>query len=99
MIITDRNLIFFVFFKIEKCIEISKVTVSHVRKRLLQPLDEGAQTQEKYQIISDCSNNTFHLARKMTISSAIRSLKFRLLHRDIFPKSRLHKIKLVDYNN
>ena len=34
----------------------------------------------------------------MTISTAIRAFKFRLLHKDIFSKSRLHKIKIVDNN-
>jgi hypothetical protein len=87
-------------FKLEKCIEVSKVTVSHVRKCLLPLLDEGVKTQEKYKLedISDCSSDPFLLARKMTISTAIRAFKFRLLHKDIFSKSRLHKIKIADNN-
>ena len=87
-------------FKVEKCIEISKVTVSHVRKCLLPLLEDGVKTQEKYKLedISDCSSDPFLLARKMTISTAIRAFKFRLLHKDIFSKSRLHKIKIADNN-
>jgi hypothetical protein len=34
----------------------------------------------------------------MSIATGIRSFKFRLLHKGIFSKSRLHKIKLVENN-
>ncbi len=34
----------------------------------------------------------------MTIATGIRSFKFRLLHKNIFSKSRPHKIKLVENN-
>jgi exonuclease III len=87
-------------FKVEKCIELSKVTVSHIRRSLLPFLDEDVKTQEKYKLenIIDCADNPFLLARNMTISTAIRSFKFRLLHKDIFSKSRLHKIGIVDSN-
>ena len=87
-------------FKVEKCIELSKVTVSHIRRSLLPLLDEDVKTQEKYKLenIIDCADNPFLLARSMTISTAIRSFKFRLLHKDIFSKSRLHKIGIVDSN-
>jgi exonuclease III len=87
-------------FKIEKCIETSKVTVSHIRKCLLPLLKDSINIQDKHKLedIDNCSDNPFLLARKMTIATAIRSFKFRLLHKDIFSKSRLHKIKLVENN-
>jgi exonuclease III/uncharacterized protein YlzI (FlbEa/FlbD family) len=87
-------------FNVERCTKISKVTVWHVRKCLLPLLDDCVKPQEKYKIddLSDCSSNPFLLARKMTISTAIRAFKFRLLHKDIFSKSRLHKIKIADNN-
>jgi hypothetical protein len=87
-------------FNVERCTEIRKVKVSHIRKCLLPLLDDFVKPQEKYKIedISDCSSNPFLLARKMTISTAIRAFKFRLLHKDIFSKSRLHKIKIADNN-
>jgi hypothetical protein len=87
-------------FKVERCIEIRKVAVSHIRKGLLPLLEDSVKTQEKYKLedISYCSSNPFLLARKMTISTTIRTFKFRLLHKDIFSKNRLHKIKIVDNN-
>ena len=87
-------------FNVERCTEIRKVKVSHIRKCLLPLLDDCVKPQEKYKMedISNCSSNPFLLARKMTISTAIRAFKFRLLHKDIFSKSRLHKIKIADNN-
>jgi hypothetical protein len=87
-------------FQLEKCVEIKNVTVSHIRKSLLPPLQERSKIEDKYKIqnIDDCSDNPFILARRMSIATGIRSFKFRLLHKDIFTKSRLHKIKLVENN-
>jgi hypothetical protein len=75
------------------------VTVSHW-KSLLPPSQECIKIEDKYKIqnIGDCSNNPFVLARNMSIATGIRSFKFRLLHKDIFSKNRLHKIKLVENN-
>ena len=44
-------------FKVEKCIEFSNITVSHIRKCLLPLLDEDDKPQEKYKLeeISNCS--------------------------------------------
>jgi hypothetical protein len=87
-------------FQIEKCTEIRNVTVSHIRKSLLPPLQECLKIEDKHKIqnIDDCSNNQFILAWKTSIATGIRSFKFRLLHIDIFSKSRLQKIKLVENN-
>jgi len=87
-------------FQLEKCVEIKNVTVSHIRKNLHPPLQERIKIEDKYKIqnIDDCSDNPFILARRMSIATGIRSFKFRLLHKDIFTKSRLHKIKLVENN-
>jgi len=100
MIDNNRQEPILMCFKVEKCTAISKVTVSHIRKCLLPLLDDSVKPQVKYKLedFSDCSNNPFLLARKMTISTAIRAFKFRLLHKDIFSKSRLHKIKIADNN-
>jgi hypothetical protein len=87
-------------FKVKRCIEISKVAVLLIIKCLLPLLEDSIKTQEKYKLedSSDCLSNAFFLARKMTISTAIGRFKFRLLHKDIFSKSRLHKIKIADNN-
>jgi hypothetical protein len=49
-------------------------------------INDGVKSQEKYKLegIRDCSNNPFLLAIKITTSTAMRSFKFWLLHKDIF---------------